>query len=314
MASHMRHLSKAAIVPWLVATFLALAIPGRALADNETSQWDRFQRQESARSSTVADNSTPGSAGAGSSAAGQFQPVQKGYFTVPGYFANTPKPYERPTETFRSPTLLEGSAQANSGLNSFAVALPLTAGSGFGYGIGSPWGGWRSGYSSWGGGPAGYGGWGGGSPWSGYSSWGGGPAGYGGWGGGSPWSGYSSWGGGPAGYGGWGGGSPWSGGSAWGGYGGWGGAAALGASAVFSAGSSGNGVVTPTNVIQSAPSKASGNYYSPSTTDTSASGSYYATTAPAAVPYIQQQAPVTNFWGASSSPLPKDINSVPWAK
>lgn len=100
----------------------------------------------------------------------------------------------------------------------------------------------------------------------------------------------------------------------WGWYGGGLGAAALGASAAFGAGGAQTGVVTPTTVIQTAPSKPSGNYYAPSTADPAASGGYYATTAPAAIPMIPQKRPVTNFWGSPGSPLPKDINSVPWAK
>jgi hypothetical protein len=78
-------------------------------------------------------------------------------------------------------------------------------------------------------------------------------------------------------------------------------------------------------VIQIGPSKSSGNYYQPSTVDTSASGSYYASTAPPA----QQAAPVSprpshsgwtspsgngDFWGSGGNGLPKDLNSVPWNK
>lgn len=85
---------------------------------------------------------------------------------------------------------------------------------------------------------------------------------------------------------------------------------------------------TSTQVIQTAPSKSSGNYYQPSTVDTTASGSYYADTAPPA-----QQADPTprhngwnsqanwtspsgdgNFWGSGGNGLPKDLNSVPWNK
>ncbi|MDR3612376.1 MAG: hypothetical protein P4L53_02350 [Candidatus Obscuribacterales bacterium] len=78
-------------------------------------------------------------------------------------------------------------------------------------------------------------------------------------------------------------------------------------------------------VIQIGPSKSSGNYYQPSTVDTSASGSYYASITPPA----QQAAPVSprpsrsgwtspsgngDFWGSGGNGLPKDLNSVPWNK
>jgi hypothetical protein len=63
---------------------------------------------------------------------------------------------------------------------------------------------------------------------------------------------------------------------------------------------------------QTAPSKPSGNYFAPSTIDTSASGSYYATTTPALTPTFSQPKPITNFWG-SGSPFGRDA-SMPWNK
>ena len=113
------------------------------------------------------------------------------------------------------------------------------------------------------------------------------------------------------------------GGFGWGGYGG----NPLTGSGGFSPFNSTHelGTLGPSQVIQIGPSKASGNYYQPSTVDTSASGSYYASTAPPA----QQSAPVSprpshsgwtspsgsgNFWGSSGTPFPKDLNSVPWNK
>lgn len=69
-------------------------------------------------------------------------------------------------------------------------------------------------------------------------------------------------------------------------------------------------------VIQTAPSKASGNYYSPSSTDSTASGSYYASDTPSYVPAPKPYSTGDNFWGGSpgtnSSPFPKDLNKTPW--
>lgn len=346
----------------LLGTLLTLATPVLGLAQTQSDsesdgQWNRFKSrdraiQSSAASGSAAKTSAASGLGASETGSGQFQPTKQGYFVVPGYFANQPKPYERPTETFRTPTLLQGAAQANSGINAFAATLPFTTGMGYGgYGYGG-WGAPGFGNGGWGRHGFGYGyGYGfggpsslgvaalgasaafmGGSPGSigsgfgfggplglagaispfGGGYWGGGWRGYGGWGGYGGLGGYGGFGG-LGGLGGWGGYGGWGGGP-WGWYGGSFGAAALGASAASMSGGSQTGVVTPTNVMQSAPSKASGNYYAPSTADSTASGGYYATTAPAAIPMMQQKAPVTNFWGGSGSPLPKDINSVPWAK
>lgn len=78
-----------------------------------------------------------------------------------------------------------------------------------------------------------------------------------------------------------------------------------------------SGRLSSTRVIQTAPSKASGNYYAPSTADPTASGSYYAST-----PYSsnyqtfepRKKSVDRDYWGSSGSPYPKDLNSVPWSK
>jgi hypothetical protein len=82
---------------------------------------------------------------------------------------------------------------------------------------------------------------------------------------------------------------------------------------------------TPNRFIQTGPSPSSGNYYQPATADPSASGGYYASgstaiATPAAQPTKSQPKSYydaygsDNNWGASGSPLPKDLNSVPWSK
>ena len=65
-------------------------------------------------------------------------------------------------------------------------------------------------------------------------------------------------------------------------------------------------------VFNSTPSKASGNYYAPSTKDSSASGNYYASDSPAINMPIKPYTTPKDYWGSSGSPLPKDINKVPW--
>ncbi|HEY9870618.1 MAG TPA: hypothetical protein V6D08_15740 [Candidatus Obscuribacterales bacterium] len=113
-------------------------------------------------------------------------------------------------------------------------------------------------------------------------------------------------------------GRPWSGGwgwagSYWPGSWGWGGLP-FGAPWATPFGGRGRGgqlgALTAPAVWQTAPSKPSGNYYAPSTVDTSASGSYYATTTPAQTPLVAPQKPITNFWG-SGSPFGKDT-TMPW--
>lgn len=65
-------------------------------------------------------------------------------------------------------------------------------------------------------------------------------------------------------------------------------------------------------VFDNTPSKSSGNYYAPSTPDSSASGSYYSNTGPSISMPIKPYTTPKNYWGPSGSPLPKDINKVPW--
>lgn len=76
------------------------------------------------------------------------------------------------------------------------------------------------------------------------------------------------------------------------------------------------GTLSEGPVFQSAPSKASGNYYSPSSTDSTSSGSYYASDTPSYVPAPKPYSTGDNFWGGSSSgssnPFPKDLNKTPW--
>jgi hypothetical protein len=86
-----------------------------------------------------------------------------------------------------------------------------------------------------------------------------------------------------------------------------------------------SGRLSSVQVIQTAPSKASGNYYSAPTTDSSASGSYYAgshnnsyfgnTSIYNSGVYSSRRSlnnsSETN-WGASGNPFPKDLNSTPW--
>lgn len=110
--------------------------------------------------------------------------------------------------------------------------------------------------------------------------------------------------------GGWGGGWPggWNGGwrGGWGGWrGGWGGG--------WGGGVLDDGPVvgfrTQTRIRQTGPSKASGNYYMPSTPDASASGNYYAspTPAPVAMPIINKEPDARDYWGKTGNPLPADM-------
>lgn len=64
--------------------------------------------------------------------------------------------------------------------------------------------------------------------------------------------------------------------------------------------------------VQFGPSKASGNYFSPSTQDTSASGSYYANDRPSLTPMLKLNKGRSDYWGPAGSPFPKNLNSVPW--
>jgi hypothetical protein len=96
------------------------------------------------------------------------------------------------------------------------------------------------------------------------------------------------------------------------------------------------------SVIQTGPSKAAGNYYSPATVDPTAAGNYYASSDNhnQAAPKPRNQVfdkdysdfgsynrsksssfgnsdhtkPQRNYWGGSGSPFPQDLNSTPWSK
>ena len=96
------------------------------------------------------------------------------------------------------------------------------------------------------------------------------------------------------------------------------------------------------SVIQTGPSKAAGNYYSPATVDPTAAGNYYASSDNhnQAAPKPRNQVfdkdysdfgsynrsksssfgnsdhtkPQKNYWGGSGSPFPQDLNSTPWSK
>lgn len=94
------------------------------------------------------------------------------------------------------------------------------------------------------------------------------------------------------------------------------------------------GRLSSQNVIQTAPSKAAGNYYAPATVDPSAAGSYYASSGnenPRTQVFDKDYSdyrrsransygnsdhtkPQKNYWGASGSPFPQDLNSTPWSK
>jgi len=278
-----------------LSIFIGLACPAQADSDSKDIQqswWLKFQNRETSKPSPGGSDSKSLRASDASAPDSGSEPTQQSYFTIPGYFASQPKPFERPTEFFRSPTLFGSPSQA------------LWGGA---WGGGSSWSPWTCGgyWNSVGLGA--FNGWSGAGavPGFGLGGWGS-PLGFRGWG--SPWA----WGG-PFGYGG--GISPlgrvglgW-----WGGLGGWGSFGAPYAGPFGRAGfGSRVGMVTPTRVFQTAPSKASGNYYAPSTVDTTASGSYYASGAPAVIPIIQPKKQITNFWGPAGNPFPTDLNSSPW--
>lgn len=70
------------------------------------------------------------------------------------------------------------------------------------------------------------------------------------------------------------------------------------------------GAMRPINkVVQTGPSKASGNYFNPSTPDPTASGSYYAGSGntPKAVPVYQPEPQTKDYWGKQGSPLPPEM-------
>lgn len=240
-----------------------------------------------------------------------FKANSPNYFVVPPYFSSQPAPYVRPTEI-----ILPKSSGNSSGINPGYFAAGPALGFGlpyYGYGYGYPYNpGVALGAAA---GLFGSGAFGGetgvdagmnafkatlpmtlsgGNFYGAYGPWGGGffpgygPGTLGGFAGGYPGYGF--------------------------GYSGY----SMGMGAIFmgafgnSMNSSNLGKVTPSAVIQTAPSKASGNYYQPSNVDTTAAGSYYATQGPAMTPVVPQNQAPTSFWGDSGSPLPKDLNKVPW--
>lgn len=247
--------------------------------------------------------------------------VQNGNFVVPSWFQQ-PKPYERPTEIFRTPDTTD---TTSGGMAQMSATLPFVRPSVFGYpyyGYGGYAGGWSvpfaGGIGLGGFGPGGFGLGGFGLP--GFGGYGlGVPGGFGGWGYpgfgfgglanpalagvgaafGSPFAG--------------GFGNPYLYGPGWG-FGTPGSAALYMGAFGNSARSSQLGTLNTPRVIQTAPSKASGNYYAPSTVDTSASGSYYASQSPAFTPMMAPKKSPTDYWGSQGSPFPKDLNSTPWSK
>lgn len=64
-----------------------------------------------------------------------------------------------------------------------------------------------------------------------------------------------------------------------------------------------------TRVVQTGPSKSSGNYYMPSTPDPRASGNFYAspTPAPVAMPVINKEPDSRDYWGRTGNQLPQDM-------
>lgn len=87
----------------------------------------------------------------------------------------------------------------------------------------------------------------------------------------------------------------------------------------FQGGIPSSGRLSSVRVIQTAPSRASGNYYGGSTPDQSASGSYYSSSSTRDdYAYYSRPKPKSpnntsdSYWGASGSPFPKDLKSTPW--
>lgn len=61
--------------------------------------------------------------------------------------------------------------------------------------------------------------------------------------------------------------------------------------------------LTTNRVFQSEPSKASGNYYQPSTVDPTASGSYYASSGPTVIQASPAEPLPKDYWGPSGNPF-----------
>lgn len=95
------------------------------------------------------------------------------------------------------------------------------------------------------------------------------------------------------------------GGYGWGGYG-WGGWSPAAAALGFRRGA----ICDPGGgrVFQSAPSKASGNYYQPSTVDESASGSYYASGSSQAI-LPPSEPPPKDYWGPEGNPFKQQMSN-----
>jgi len=235
---------------------------------NRTPEKAKAEPEASDRNRLFDQTSQPSAASmVNSDSSNQASGSEEEPFVVPNWFATQPQPYTRPTEIFRYPY--------NSDVG------PRWCGNGswwpsFGWGSRLPslgWGGWRVGL-----------GWGG---WHSRLGWGG-------------WSPSVGWGGWRVGLG-WGG---WHSGLGWGGWSGWGyglpgcgsGLGSLRSTGTFS-----------TRVIQTEPSKASGNYYAPSTVDTTASGSYYASGTPALVPAMRIKKSPDSYWDEKSNPVPKNL-------
>jgi hypothetical protein len=68
------------------------------------------------------------------------------------------------------------------------------------------------------------------------------------------------------------------------------------------------GFHTQSRVVQTGPSKSSGNYFSPATAAPGSSGNYYAPAveAPRAVPVYRPEPNPKNYWGKPGSPLPEE--------
>jgi hypothetical protein len=81
-------------------------------------------------------------------------------------------------------------------------------------------------------------------------------------------------------------------------------------------GDSGLGTLKGTqSVVQTAPSKPSGNYYAPSSIDPTASGSYYAQTGAAMYPVASPSSAPKDYWGSMGNPFGNVTNTPsPWGK
>jgi hypothetical protein len=129
---------------------------------------------------------------------------------------------------------------------------------------------------------------------------------------GPAWGGYG-WGPGWGRYGGFGGygfGSGYGFAGGYGRYGGWGGGLG-GFGAPFGAGQSTVMYHPVKKVVQDGPSKPSGNYFSPSTPDPTASGNYFASPSgqPKVAPIVQQEGTPKDYWGGGGNPLPDNMRS-----